>query len=287
MTSEIIVVKQIPEIVEQLNTIKGEIEQRVSEALALDCTEDTVKEVKAVRAALSKDFQELEARRKDVKKTILSPYEQFEVVYKSCVTDVYRPADRQLAEKIAEVENDLKNRKKSEIVEYFNELCTAKAIDFVSFEQTGAVVTLTASKKSLKEKVKAFIDKTSDDLAMIDTQEYAAEILVEYKRTLNVSQAIMTVTSRMKAIDDERKRAESARIAREQQISATQLIDNVVEAQVADDTPLSAPVVEPETREFILIPIKVDYPTGKYHELIQLCKEFKERLIERGFRIVK
>ena len=292
MTNEIIIVKQLPEIVEQLHTIKGEIEQRVTDALSMDCTESTVKKIKTVRASLKKSFEELEIKRKEVKNKILSPYEQFEQVYKECVTNIFKPADGQLAAKITEVEDGLKEQKKSEILEYFKELCTAKNIDFVAFEDIGAVVTLTASKKSLKEKVEAFLDKTSDDLVMIDTQEYAAEILVEYKRSLNISQAIMTVTSRNKAVEEERKRAEEARIAREQQNVAIQHIDEAIEKQkelVSPTevlTPIAAPTAESEIRRNISVTMRIDYPDEKHTELVLMLKEFKNKLEERGFTVV-
>lgn len=209
MTNEIIIVRQLPVIEEQLLTIKTEIEKRVAEALALECTEENVKTVKTVRTELMKDFKILEDKRKEVKKQVMSPYDRFEEIYKDCVTNQYKPADEKLKQKIDDVENELKARKKAEIVEYFNELCTAKDIDFVTFESTGAVVTLSASKKGLREKVKAFLDKTSDDLAMINTQEHSAEILVEYKKSLNVSQAILVVKKRNEAIAEEKaKQAE-------------------------------------------------------------------------------
>ena len=62
--------------------------------------------------------------------------------------------------------------------------------------------------KSLKEQAKQFIDKIVDDLKLIETQEHKAEILVEYKQTLNVAQAITTVTNRFKAIEEEKKKIE-------------------------------------------------------------------------------
>jgi Protein of unknown function (DUF1351). len=301
MTNEIIVIKQLPEIVEQLHTIKDEIKQSVSDALALECTTETVKEIKSIRAALKRDFNLLESKRKEVKSKILSPYEQFEQIYKECVTNIFKPADIQLALKIADVEDGLKEQKKAEIFEYFNELCASKGIDFISFDDIGAVITLTASKKSLKEKVKAFLDKTSDDLAMIGTQEYAAEILVEYKRSLNVSQAIMTVTNRNKAIAAERKRAEDARIVREEQIIAEARIDEVIEEQQILTAPeetyseeneavIFSPESEPvnsEIQRSIALSMRIDYPEDKHAELLQMCKEFKNSLMERGFTVVK
>jgi len=295
ISNEIIVVKQLPVIEEQLLTIKAEIKRRVDEALSLECTEETVKQIKAVRAGLSKDFAVLEEKRKEVKGKIMSPYERFEEIYKDCVTNIFKPADSQLAKKIAEVEDGLKAQKAAEILGYFNELCQSKRIDFVSYEQVGAPVTLSASKKSLKDKVKAFLDKVSDDLVMIGTQEYSAEILVEYKRTINVSQAIMTVTNRNKAIEWERAQAEAARAAREQQAASVRLVEEVI----AEQRELSAPqiadeplfVPEPrndegkELRQVTVINVRVEYPIEQRGVFVELCKEFKQKLIERGFRV--
>ena len=69
-------------------------------------------------------------------------------------------------------------------------------------------MTLSASMKSLKEQAKVFIDQRIDDLKLIETQEHKTEILVEYKQTLNVSNAITTVTNRFKAIEEEKKKEE-------------------------------------------------------------------------------
>lgn len=87
---EMIAVKQLPIIVEQLQQVKAEVAAKVDFALRLVCTEDTVKDVKKVRSELNKELAEYEASRKAVKKAILTPYEQFEVVYKDCVSDTYK-----------------------------------------------------------------------------------------------------------------------------------------------------------------------------------------------------
>ena len=65
-------------------------------------------------------------------------------------------------------------------------------------------VTLSASLKSLKEQAKLFIDTVEGDLRLIDTQEYKTEILVEYKKSLDVSDAITTVVDRHKEIEVEK-----------------------------------------------------------------------------------
>lgn len=205
---ELIVVKQLPLIEENLKQISVEIDEKVKNAKSLICTEETVKEVKQVRADLNKEFKELETQRKLVKEQILAPYMQFEEIYKQYVSDKYRNADIELKNKVDSTENELKVKKEKEIKDYFEEYKIASNIDFITYGQARINVTLSASVKSLKEQAKQFIDKIVDDLKLIETQEHKAEILVEYKQTLNVSQAITMVTNRFKAIEEEKKRQE-------------------------------------------------------------------------------
>lgn len=242
MEQQLIVVKQLPEIEEHLKLIQQEIKEKVDAALAMVCTEETVKEIKAIRAELNKDFTGLESKRKEVKTAILSPYEQFEAIYKACVTDIFKPADAQLKAKIDEVENALKEEKAAELIAYFLEYCESKGVDFVNFNQTGITVTLSASLKSLKEQAKAFVDKVSDELALIDTQENKSEILVEYKNTLNVAQAITTVSNRMKAIAAEKERKEAIRARQEAESEIVAKVETVIEEEVLAPVIVTAPI---------------------------------------------
>ena len=55
---ELIVVKQLPIIQEQLKQLSEEIDEKVNSAKGLVYTEETVKEVKQVRADLNKEFKD-------------------------------------------------------------------------------------------------------------------------------------------------------------------------------------------------------------------------------------
>lgn len=241
---EMIAVKQLPIIVEQLQQVKAEVAAKVDFALRLVCTEDTVKDVKKVRSELNKELAEYEASRKAVKKAILTPYEQFEVVYKDCVSDTYKKADTELKRKIDSVENELKAQKAAEVKAYFDEYLQSKGIDFVTFESAHINVTLSASMKSLKEQAKAFIDKIADDLALIDTQEHKDDILYEYKQSLNVANAITAVANRYKAIEAA-KAAEEERKAREQ--AAAEAAAKVEAVAPPTVEPIAPPVEEEKT----------------------------------------
>ena len=232
MSNELIIVKQLPQIEEHLKERSEEIEKKVENAKSLVCTEENVKTIKEVRAELNKEFKEVETQRKMVKEQILAPYTKFEEIYKTYISDKYKSADIDLKNKIDTIENELKKQKEQEIKEYFEEYKQANNIDFITYEQAKINVTLSASKKSLKEQAKAFIDKIVDDLRLIETQEHKAEILVEYKNDLNVSKAIITVTNRFKAIEEEKKKQEE--LKQKQLEEAQRMADENIRVQTEE-----------------------------------------------------
>lgn len=205
---ELMVVKQLPIIEERFKQLSEKVDEKVKNAEALVCTEENVKVVKQVRADLNKEYRDVETQRKKIKEQVLAPYMQFEEVYKQYIADKYKNADLILGGKVKVIEDDLKAKKEQEIKDYFEELKTANNIDFVTYEQAKINVTLTASKKSLREQAENFINKISDDLKLIETQEHKAEILVEYKQSLNVSHAITTVMNRTEAVKKEMEKQE-------------------------------------------------------------------------------
>lgn len=246
MENNIIQVKQLPIIVEQLHEVKAEVTAKVEQALSLVCTEDTVKDVKKVRSDLNKELKTYEERRKAVKKAIMTPYEQFEAVYKECISDTFKKADTESKGKIESVENELKEKKKVEVKGYFDEYLTATGIDFVTFENANINVTLSASIKSLKEQAKAFVDKIVDDLKLIDIQEHKDEIFYEYKQSLNVSNAVTTVANRYKAIEAAKAREEERKAREQAEAEAAAKVESVVESVVPPTVEPIAPPVEEE-----------------------------------------
>jgi hypothetical protein len=86
-------------------------------------------------------------------------------------------------------------------------LCISEKIDFLEFKQLGIEINLSTTEKKYKETVYDLIQKTIDDLSLIKTTDFEAEILTEYKKTLNVSQSITSVKTRK-----ENEAIETARI---------------------------------------------------------------------------
>ena len=273
---DLIIVKQLPQIEEHLKELSAEIDKKVEYAKSLVCTEESVKAIKQVRADLNKEFKELEAQRKNVKEQIFAPYNQFEEVYKVYIADKYKSSDLDLKTKIDNTENELKAQKEQEIKDYFEEYKTANNIDFVDFKQANINVTLTASKKSLKEQAKKFIDEIVDDLKLIETQDCKEEILVEYKQTLNISRAIQDVANRHKLLEEEKRKQEE--LKNKQLEEAQRQADiSIKEQEIAtknalDNFSIEVPKVE-EQEEMLTLKFTVKGTRTKLKELKKFLED--------------
>ena len=241
MNENIITVQQLPVIVyERLESVGQEIDKRIA-ALDLDkqlVTEDTKKAVKDTRAMLNKELKDFEEQRKRIKEQVIAPYEAFEKAYNSFIKVKYETADGILKVKIDEFDRRLKADKEARIRAYFTELCQANNIDFLPFERLGLKIGLSDSDKSLKDIVNTNIDNVVKSLEFIeiltDPDEYKAEILADYKQTLDVMIAINNAKYRK-----QQREAELARI--EAQKAAAEQARLVAEAKAKEVAPLQAP----------------------------------------------
>lgn len=286
-TNELIIVKQLPVIEEHLKVLAAQVKKEVKEAKNLVCTADTIKSVKSTRSGLNKKFKELETMRKEVKNQVMNPYADFEKIYKECVTEQFKEADVTLKTKIAEVEDEVKQKKENDVKLFFDECITAAEIDFVKYEQAGINVTLSASTKSLKASAKEFVDKISDDLKLINVQEeeQQAEILVEYKKSLNCSLAITMVAERHKKIAAEKERkAEAERIRAEKAARAAE-VRKVAEQQAPVQKPVQAPTAAPtvEKPEVKGMPKEITV-AFKVTGTIEQLKAVKKFLVDGGYK---
>ena len=229
MNENLITLKQAPIIVyEQIKAVGQQIEAKIAE-LNLDnqlVTDDTLKSAKNTRTMLRKELDGFETQRKYIKEQVNVPYEAFEKAYKEHIKVHYDKADNTLKYKIDEVQNRLLNDKQGRIKDYFTELCQSQGIDFLIFERLPLNITLSDSDKKFKEQVANFVGEVSKSLEFIesltDPDEYKAEILADYKQTLDVMRSINNAKYRkqqreaeLQRLEAQKARAEQARLAAE------------------------------------------------------------------------
>lgn len=193
-------------------------------------SEDMLDDIKKEKAEINKAKSVVADYRKNIVKEFKKPIEQFETLAKeteSLLGEAYTTCN----ESVKRYEEETKAKKSKEVEEYFNEYAQSVNIDFVNYIQANINVTLTASMKSLKQQAKDFIDKVVSDINLINTQEESMinEILIEYKRTLNVSNSIIEVTNRHKALEEEKKRQEALKELRAKEVEQEKKVEEVIQ----------------------------------------------------------
>lgn len=274
MNENLITLKQAPIIVyEQIKAVGQQIEAKIAE-LNLDnqlVTDETLKSAKNTRTMLRKELAVFEEQRKFIKEQVNTPYEAFEKAYKEHIKVHYDKADNTLKYKIDEVQNRLLNDKQGRIKDYFTELCQSQCIDFLIFERLPLNITLSDSDKKFKEQVANFVGEVSKSLEFIesltDPDEYKAEILADYKQTLDVMRSINNAKYRKQQREAELQRIEAQRAAAEQARLAA-------EARTKEVAPLQAPeeVPPPAIQEAPAPPQEVPAPKPE-EEIIHVTLE--------------
>ena len=248
MNENIITVQQLPVIVyERLESVGQEIDKRIA-ALDLDkqlVTEDTKKAVKDTKVMLKKELDNFEEQRKRIKEQVVAPYMAFEKAYNSFIKEKYEKADNILKVKIDEFDKRLKADKEARIRAYFTELCQTNNIDFLPFERLGLKIGLSDSEKSLKDFVNTNIENVVKSLKFIesltDPDEYKAEILADYKQTLDVMIAINNAKYRKQQREYELQRLEAQKAQAEQaRLAAEARAKEVAPLQAPEEVPVPA-----------------------------------------------
>lgn len=226
---QVITLKQLPIIEEHLQLVKADVETRTKNAMQLVCTEETRGDVKKIRTELGKEFASMEEQRKRVKEAIMEPYNQFEAVYKDCISDPYKKADAELKRRIDEVEAGLKADKVKAVQSYFDELCKANNLPWLRFEQMNLKIGLSTSVNGTKTALTSTVLKIAEEVQELSRHDDAAELLVEYKKSLNVALALSTVRARHAMIELQKQRVAERRAALEQQQAAEEMLIAFVE----------------------------------------------------------
>ena len=195
--TKLIQLKQAPVIEEKLKNIGLEAQKKIDTALSMAVTPETKPAVKGIRASLNADFKLLEDARKAVENQIDEALKPFRDTYNTYIKSVFKDADAKLKERIAEVEDEEKRIKLDNLKTYFDEAALANNVeDFIIFERVIPKVDLSKSETFYKKQIDAKLEQTRKDISVIDNHEYSAELMVEYIKTFDLAEALVTVTDR-------------------------------------------------------------------------------------------
>lgn len=201
--NEIVKIEQMPKVFSQLEMIGKYIDEQVKDIDILDCNEENKNEVKRRRTEINNTLKLLDDKRKEIKNTLLEPYEIFNKKYEQECKGKLLSAGEILKTKIDTIEEQQKKEKEKEL-----ELFAKQHIEFnnlesiISFDDIPLNITLSASMKSLKEQILAFVKKVCDDIECMSSDENRDEILYEYQHNgFDYANAILTIRKRKEEIN--------------------------------------------------------------------------------------
>lgn len=212
--------------------IKKEVAEKVEMYKNLVYTDDQVKDAKADRAKLNKFVQALEAKRKEVKKQCLAPYEDFEKKMKEIVQIVNDPIVL-IDGQVREYEQKKKDEKQDKILEMFTESAFPEWVGFERiFEQRwlNASVSLKSIRESMEAK-KEQIEKDLDTLRILP--EFAFEAEQVYMNTLDIQKSV-NKAHEMAEIQKRKREYEAEQARKKEEREIVKGLDGTVYVQDED-----------------------------------------------------
>ena len=228
--NELIVVKQLPKIAQQLQLISDEIDKEIEIALALDYTEDSKTEVKKARARLNNINKVLDKKRMEVKEAILKPYNEFLEIYDNLVKSKLNEADSILKTRVEIIESEQLNNKTEKLKIFAEEYFKKYNIpSYITFSDICLNITLSASEKSLKEQIVNFCEKINKDLQLIRLEENGIEIENEYSiNGFDYAKAKLTVIDRHKKLEELAKVKQELDSKKEQEEKIVEQVEEII-----------------------------------------------------------
>lgn len=286
MRNEIAVVEQLPKIIDKMEEIGTDLEKRLEE-LKLDelvCTEETRKGITDLRTSLKKEQAEFENQRKNIKNEIMAPYEEFNKIYDANIKSKYTNAISVLTEKIAVVENTIRENTKTKMVEFFEEKRNASNIkpEWLSFDELNTKISINQLTpkgelvKKVKDEINDAVETIKTCIDTINSMQNKEEILVEYLKHKNLQMAIKEVNDRHEILNQVQRDYEAVEEIQVQEEQAIEKVNEVLEApvegQMSIDDFEEEPVQEP-VEELLEAKFKVVTTRDNLMFLVHVMKE--------------
>lgn len=210
-------VKNLPEVLNNLDRVKEWVERQTEHDRSLVVTSDNEEAVKARCAELNKLTEQIETKRKEVKKAYQAPLVVFENKCKAVVAALQEPKDHLWAQ-IKAADERRKNEKRNVLVDYYVNI-TGDNYAYRPFEtiEQASWLTKTARVENTYKVLDEIADSIRADISAIESVggDDCAALLVEYKRGKSVTEVLKfyEVLKAQRELQEERQRQREAQKA--------------------------------------------------------------------------
>ena len=189
----------VPRTIEfNYDEIMAELDTQLERYRNLIITEDGIKDAKADLAKLRKLKDAFDAKRKDVKKEYLAPFEEFESKVKRVIAKINEPVE-EINSQLNRYEEERKAEKRDEIYDRYHEIVPEDIKGILLFERIFDPRWLNKG-VSIEEVEETITNQTirvqNDLLALKEIEpEHAAAVRTEYYKTLDLGAAMRHLTT--------------------------------------------------------------------------------------------
>lgn len=195
--------------------LKEEITKKSSDYLNLVYSDDQIKDAKQDRTNLRKLVTALEDKRKEIKKEIMVPYDDFASKEKELV-EIINGAIENIDTQVKGYEEGLRQEKLAKVKEIYKE-CIGDLDRTIPFDKIfkESWLNVSTTLKSIKEEIITIWEKIDGDLKIINAENspYIYEMKEEYLKDFDLMAAMakkqqLEDTAKKKALYEEQKRKE-------------------------------------------------------------------------------
>ena len=224
--------------------LKEEITKKSSDYLNLVYSDDQIKDAKQDRANLRKLVTALEDKRKEIKKEVMLPYEDFAVKEKELV-EIINGAIENIDTQVKGYEEGLRQEKLAKVKEIYKE-CIGDLDRTIPFDKIfkESWLNVSTTLKSIKEEIITIREKIDGDLKIINAENspYVYEMKEEYLKDFDLMAAMakkqqLEDTAKKKALYEEQKmkEAEERECQRKEEAARVELAGKVQKDQQLPD----------------------------------------------------
>ena len=275
----------LPAVEEFFSSMRDPVARRITEILSAECTEETRRDAEQARA----EVRRFKADIKDaLKKAEAQLYEPWNKVLERAgdITALCDHADIELKCRIDTIKDRLKKEKFDELVEYFEEKRAVLGLDWLDFEWVAPNIRLNDSLSSLRKAIDEKINRIAADASAILAMEHSAEIMAEYKDSLDLAASVRVVKFRLERAAKEAERMAALAEQKKKEAEHAESVQKAAEAHEEKTEQLHAPTVKAATRETVETDAKRYNMTFTVSGTLDELKALKRWLYENNITII-
>jgi hypothetical protein len=212
--------KDLPQTIKfNFEELKADVAERLQHYNDLVVTEETIKEATEDKARLNKLKKALDERRKEVKKSYMQPYNDFEAKCKELIALVEKPVNA-IDEQLTKFEDKRKEEKRKNIELAYTATIAEDLQPIIPLQRifNERWLNKTYTMAQIVQDITNWHNRVRADMIALDAveDEYRTAVRQKYTETLNITTAIAHRDA-LKAAEEAFRAKENERLAREEE----------------------------------------------------------------------